>query len=75
MRNLHCGMFGAAFALVVCASPVQAQPYGYGMMGGYGPGWMMGPGMMGGYGPATTWVGVADLVGIVPPSVAAMAPA
>jgi hypothetical protein len=48
MRNLRCGMFAAAFALAAAgASPVQAQPYGYGMMGGYGPGY----GMMGGYGP------------------------
>jgi hypothetical protein len=48
MSNLRCGMFAAAFALAaVCSSPVQAQPYGYGMMGGYGPGY----GMMGGYGP------------------------
>jgi len=66
MRNLRCGMFAAAFALAAAgASPVQAQPYGYGMMGGYGPGYgmmggcgpgyMMGPGygygMMRGYGP------------------------
>jgi Spy/CpxP family protein refolding chaperone len=27
-----------------------SQPYGSGMMGGYGGGWGMGPGMMGGYG-------------------------
>jgi hypothetical protein len=48
MRNLRCGMFAAAFALAAAgASPVQAQPYDYGMMGGYGPGY----GMMGGYGP------------------------
>jgi hypothetical protein len=59
----------AAIAITAAglASQVQAQPYGYGpgygMMGGHGPGWMMGPGagsgwgggyapgMMGGYGP------------------------
>lgn len=50
------GIVAAAFAV---NAPSQAQPYGYGpgygMMGGYGRGWMMGPGygpgMMGGYGP------------------------
>jgi hypothetical protein len=48
MRNLRCGVFAAAVVLAAAgASPVQAQPYGYGMMGGYGPGY----GMMGGYGP------------------------
>ena len=56
MRNLHHGMFAAAFALATAGTgSVHAQPYGYGMMGGYGPGYMMGPGygygMMGGYGP------------------------
>ncbi len=43
----------AAIVLGALANPVQAQSYccgpGYGMMGGYGPGWMMGPGW-GGYG-------------------------
>ena len=52
---------GAVAAAIAAVSPAQAQPYGYGMMGGYGPGYgmmggygrgyMMGPGMMGpGYG-------------------------
>jgi hypothetical protein len=56
MRNLRYGLFAAAIAVATAglAGGVQAQPYGYGMMGGgYGPGWMMGrgygPGMMGGY--------------------------
>ena len=61
MRNIRYGLFAAAaIAAIGLASPVEAQPYGYGpgygmMGGGYGPGWMMGrgygPGMMGGYGP------------------------
>jgi len=41
--------------IVVAGVRSLAQPYGYGMMGGwgggYGPGWMMGPGYGGGYGP------------------------
>ena len=61
MRNFRYSLFAAvAVAAIGLASPVKAQPYGYGpgygmMGGGYGPGWMMGrgygPGMMGGYGP------------------------
>ena len=48
MNKLRYGICAAAIAAAVAgASPVQAQPYGYGMMGGYGPGY----GMMGGYGP------------------------
>jgi hypothetical protein len=60
MRNLRYSLFAVAtLAAIGLASPVNAQPYGYGpgygmMGGGYGPGWMMGrgygPGMMGGYG-------------------------
>ena len=54
MRKLCYGLLAAGVVLAA-ASSVQAQPYGYGMMGGYGPGYgpgyMMGPGMMGGYGP------------------------
>jgi hypothetical protein len=58
MRNFRYGVFAAAIAAAGLAGPAQAQPYG--MMGGYGPGYMMGPGygpgwMMrgyyGGYGP------------------------
>jgi hypothetical protein len=54
MRNLRYVIFAASITLAAAgANPVQAQPYG--MMGGYGPGYMMGPGygygMMGGYGP------------------------
>jgi hypothetical protein len=56
MRRLRYGLIAAsALAVVALANPLQAQPYG--MMGGYGPGYMMGPGygmgygMMGGYGP------------------------
>jgi hypothetical protein len=48
----------AAIGILSAVPSVQAQPYGYGMMGqgygsGYGPGMMggYGPGMMGGYGP------------------------
>jgi hypothetical protein len=42
----------AVAASLVVAGPVQAQPYGPGMMGGYGPGYgMMGGGYGGGYGP------------------------
>ena len=37
---------GAALALVLAATTAIAQPYGYGMMGGYG----YGPGLMYGYG-------------------------
>jgi hypothetical protein len=59
MRKFRYGLVAAAaLAAAAFASPLQAQPYGpgYGMMGGYGPGYMMhgygmGPGMMGGYGP------------------------
>jgi hypothetical protein len=62
MRKLRYGILAASLALIAAGS-VHAQPYGYGMMGGYGPGYgmmgsgygpgaMMGPGMMGGgYGP------------------------
>jgi hypothetical protein len=49
---------GTAVALVLGAaawgygSSANAQPYGgWGMMGGYGQGYMHGPGMMGDYGP------------------------
>ncbi len=43
---------GAALSLGLAAAAVSAQPYGPGWhMGGYGPGYGMGPGMMGGYGP------------------------
>jgi hypothetical protein len=58
MRKFRYGLFAAAaVAALAIASPLQAQPYGPGMMGGgYGPGYMMGPGygpgmMGGGYGP------------------------
>jgi hypothetical protein len=52
-------LFFAAVLLAIGAavmsieSPAQAQPYGPGMMGGYGGGYGpgYGPGMMGGYGP------------------------
>jgi hypothetical protein len=54
-------LFFAAVLLAIGAaamsieSPAQAQPYGPGMMGGYGggygPGYMMGPGYGRGYGP------------------------
>jgi len=40
----------AVAASLLLAVPVMSQPYGPGMMGGYGGGWGMGPGMMGGYG-------------------------
>ena len=55
MRNLRYVILAAGITIAAAgANPVQAQPYGYGMMGGYGPGYMMGPGygrgMMGGYG-------------------------
>ena len=66
MRKLRYGILAAGLVLAA-AGTVQAQPYGYGMMGpgygggygpgygmmggGYGPGYGMGPGMMGGYGP------------------------
>lgn len=54
MRGLRYGVFAVVIVFAAgVARPVQAQPHGYGMMGGYGPGYMMGPGygMMGGYGP------------------------
>jgi len=70
MRKIAYGLLGAAaLAAVALAGPLLAQPYGgYGMMGGYGPGWMMGPGsgcgmmgrgygMMGGYGPGWGMMG------------------
>jgi len=48
MRNLRYVILAAGITIAAAgANPVQAQPYGYGMMGGYGPGY----GMMGGYGP------------------------
>jgi len=64
MRKLRYGILAASLTLIAVGA-VQAQPYGYGMMGygrgygpgygmmggGYGPGYGMGPGMMGGYGP------------------------
>jgi Spy/CpxP family protein refolding chaperone len=40
----------ALAASLLMIGPVASQPYGPGMMGGYGGGWGMGPGMMGGYG-------------------------
>ena len=53
MRNAIIAM--VLVSGLAAATPIQAQPYGYGpgMMGGggYGPGWMMGPGYGGGYGP------------------------
>ena len=52
MRPLRYGILAAGLALVAAGS-VQAQPYGYGMMGGYGPGY----GMMGGYGPGYGMMG------------------
>jgi len=42
-------LIGSAVSLAL-AGAVLAQPYGPGMMGGYGNGYGMGPGMMGGYG-------------------------
>lgn len=62
MHNSRYKAFAAAAAIAVLAfaGPVKAQPYGPGMMGGYGPGYGMmgggygpgyGPGMMGSYGP------------------------
>ncbi len=61
MRNLRYGaLVAAALGAVAAASPLHAQPYsygpGYGMMGGYGPGWMMGPGGSG-YGPGYGMMG------------------
>ena len=44
--NMKHVLVGVAASLVL-ASAAMAQPYG---MGGYGPGYGMGPGMMGGYG-------------------------
>jgi hypothetical protein len=44
-------ILGAALALALVATTAMAQPYGYGMMGGYGRGgYRYGPGMMYGYG-------------------------
>jgi hypothetical protein len=66
MRNLRCSVAAATLAFVVIpfAVPVKAQPYGPGMMGGYGPGYGMmgggyGPGWMmgGGYGPGYGMMG------------------
>ena len=59
MHKLRYGLLSAAaLAAIALTGPLQAQPYGGygpGMMGGCGPGWMMGqgygPGMMGRYGP------------------------
>ena len=54
MINLRYGIFVTAIAATIAgAGSVQAQPYGYGMMGGYGPGY----GMMGGYGPGYGMMG------------------
>ena len=51
MRKLRYSILAAGFVLIA-AGAVQAQPYGYGMMGpGYGGGYGQGYGMMGGYGP------------------------
>lgn len=41
-------LIGSAVSLAL-AGALLAQPYGPGMMGGYGNGYGMGPGMMGGY--------------------------
>ena len=40
-----------ALAIPAIADPQQNGSYGAAMIGGYGPGYGMGPGMMGGYGP------------------------
>lgn len=68
MRQLRYGLLVAGFAFALTGA-AQAQPYGPGMMGGYGPGqgmmgggygpgWGMGPGMMGGgYGPCGGMMG------------------
>ncbi len=49
--SLACAV-SFAIALAAIAGPASAQPYGPGMMGGYGPGYGPGYGMMGpGYGP------------------------
>jgi hypothetical protein len=42
---------GVLAAIAFAGTAVKAQPYYGGMMGGYGPGTMMGPGYGGGYGP------------------------
>jgi hypothetical protein len=68
MRKLRYATFAAALAAVGLAGAAQAQPFGYGpgygmmgpgMMGGYGPGWMMGPGYGQGmgYGPGYGMMG------------------
>lgn len=58
LHNVIAAVAGAA--IIAFAHPANAQPYGPGMMGGYGPGYGMmgggygpgyGPSMMGGYGP------------------------
>jgi hypothetical protein len=54
MRKLLFAATIAAAAIAASFGIVQAQPYGPGMMGGYGggygPGYMMGPGYGSGYG-------------------------
>jgi hypothetical protein len=50
MRKLGYFVGAAAIAAIVAGAAI-AQPYGPGMMGGYGPGPGYGYGMMGGYGP------------------------
>jgi hypothetical protein len=64
MCRFRYGIAAAAvLAAAALASPLQAQPYGYGpgygmgygMMGGYGPGGMMGPGYGMGYGMMGGW--------------------
>jgi hypothetical protein len=62
--SLLAGAIALALTLAGLASPSAAQPYspGYGMIGGNGPGYMMGPGydpgwMGGGYGPGYGMIG------------------
>jgi hypothetical protein len=70
MRKFALLAAAASFAVALGIGPATAQPYGQGMMGGYGPGYgpgygMMGPGygpgpgygMMGGYGPGYGMMG------------------